>query len=169
MTSLPVRRAQPVDRPALLALWERAVRATHDFLTEPDIEFYRPLVVEILASETLDWWVLAPEAPAPIAFLGLGDGSIEALFVDPAHRGKGHGRRLVAHAQAVLRGDLVVDVNEGNAAARRFYEALGFVVVGRSAVDDWGRAHPLLHLRRDVARAGTEPAPSLEYFGGCRD
>jgi len=33
--------------------------------------------------------------------------------------------------------------------ARGFYEALGFVVVGRSPLDETGRPRPLLHLRRD--------------------
>ena len=43
-----------------------------------------------------------------------------------------------------------MDVNEENQAARGFYEALGFVVVGRSPLDETGRPHPLLHLRREV-------------------
>jgi putative acetyltransferase len=40
-----------------------------------------------------------------------------------------------------------VDVNEQNSAARRFYEACGFVVEGRSELDDQGRPYPLLHMR----------------------
>jgi putative acetyltransferase len=40
-----------------------------------------------------------------------------------------------------------VDVNEQNVAARGFYEACGFVVEGRSEVDDQERPYPLLHLR----------------------
>jgi putative acetyltransferase len=45
-------------------------------------------------------------------------------------------------------GELTVDVNEQNPAACGFYEALGFVVVGRSPVDDDGRPFRLLHMRR---------------------
>jgi putative acetyltransferase len=60
---------------------------------------------------------------------------------------------LVAHAQERLSGAVSVDVNEENAAARSFYEALGFVLVGRSPLDDTGRPHPLLHLRREAPRA----------------
>jgi putative acetyltransferase len=47
-------------------------------------------------------------------------------------------------------GDLTVDVNEQNPAAVGFYEAVGFVVVGRSPLDDAGRPFPLLHMRRPV-------------------
>jgi len=74
------------------------------------------------------------------------------LFLEPAHRGRGGGRRLVAHAQALRGGELTVDVNEQNPAARGFYQALGFAVAGRSPLDADGRPFPLLHMRR--------PAPS---------
>jgi putative acetyltransferase len=57
----------------------------------------------------------------------------------------------VAHAQQLRDGDLTVDVNEQNPAARGFYEALGFVVVGRSPLDDGGRPFPILHMRRQTA------------------
>src|SRR5262249_45036891 len=148
----PLRRMRPSDRDALLALWERSVRATHGFLVEDDIAFYRPLVAEYLAGDTLELWVVADEADQPMGFVALSPGAIDALFLDPAQRGKGHGRRLVAHAQDVLGGPLAVDVNEQNAAARGFYESLGFVVIGRSSHDGLGRPHPLLHMRREAAR-----------------
>jgi len=139
----------PVEQPALLELWERSVRATHAFLDEADIAFYRPLVNEYLLGASARIWVLADAANAPIGFLGLGDHSIDALFLDPSHRGHGFGRRLVAHAQDGQGGALTVEVNEQNSAARGFYEALGFVVVGRSPLDDTGRPFPLLRMRRE--------------------
>ena len=50
--------------------------------------------------------------------------------------------------EAARGGELTVEVNEQNPAACGFYEALGFVVIGRSPVDDDGRPFPLLHMRR---------------------
>lgn len=79
--------------------------------------------------------------------MGLAGDDIAALFLEPARRGQGGGSRLVAHAQGLRAGHLTVDVNEQNPAARGFYEALGFIVVGRSPLDD-GRRFPLLHMRR---------------------
>jgi hypothetical protein len=38
-----IRRARADERLGLLALWECSVRATHTFLAEADIDFYRPL------------------------------------------------------------------------------------------------------------------------------
>ena len=132
----------------LLALWERSVRATHGFLSEADIVGLRPLVAQALGDDRIDLWVLVDAANVPIGFMGLAGDDIAALFLDPEHRGRGGGRRLVAHAQELRGGDLTVAVNEQNPAARGFYEALGFVVTGRSPVDDGGRPFPLLHMRR---------------------
>ncbi|WP_240792475.1 hypothetical protein [Pseudoxanthomonas sp. X-1] len=33
-----IRKAQPEDHPSLLGIWEQSVRASHDFLSEQDIE-----------------------------------------------------------------------------------------------------------------------------------
>ena len=40
-----IRRARAADLDTLVALWERSVRATHEFLTEDDIGALRPLVL----------------------------------------------------------------------------------------------------------------------------
>lgn len=143
-----IRPPRRTERSDLLAIWERSIRATHTFLTEEDITFYRPLTAEILAGDALELWVLANESDTPIGFLGLARDVIEALFLDPAYRRRGGGRRLVEHAQAIGGGALTVEVNEENTAARTFYEALGFEVVGRSPLDPTGRPHPLLQMRR---------------------
>jgi len=129
------------------ALWERSVRATHTFLGDEDVAFYRPLVAQYLGASP-EIWVLVDDRQTPLGFLGLGDASIDALFLEPDHRGRGWGRRFVEHAQQLRPGALTVDVNEQNDSACAFYRALGFVVVGRSAIDETGRHFPLLHLRR---------------------
>ena len=151
-----IRPAEADDHPALLAIWERSVRATHDFLAAADVAFYRSLVGEALAGGSLEVWVLAtPEAP--VGWLGLAGRQIEALFLAPEARGRGGGRRLVAHAQALRGGALTLDVNEQNPAARGFYERLGFAVVGRSALDATGHPFPLLHMRRPAPAEHAEP------------
>ena len=143
-----IRAAQATDAPLLLALWERSVRATHTFLDESDITFYRPLTASYLASGSAELWVIVDGADVPVGFMGLAGQSIDALFLDPEFRGRGGGRVLVAHAQARRGGVLTVDVNEENVAAIAFYDALGFVVTGRSALDDWGRPRPVLRMQR---------------------
>ena len=144
-----VRRAKPADHEAIVALWERSVRATHHFLTEQDVDALRPLVANELTSDTIDWWVLESPTVLLLGFLGFANDSIEGLFIDPDHRGEGCGKTLVAHAQRLAGGSLAVDVNEQNTSAVEFYSALGFSVSGRSPTDGSGRPFPLLHMTRD--------------------
>jgi putative acetyltransferase len=100
--------------------------------------------------------VLVGDDDTAVGFLGYTSDTIEGLFIDPDHTGKGGGKLLVSHAQAMAKGVLAVDVNEQNEAALRFYEGQGFVVVGRSATDSGGRPFPLLHMKR--TNAGTSGA-----------
>ena len=142
------RRARPTDHEAMVALWERSVRATHHFLTEHDIEALRPLVADELTGDAIDWWVLESGTRVLLGILAFANDNIEGLFIDPDHRGEGAGSVLVAHAQRLAGSSLAVDVNEQNEDAVGFYAALGFVVVGRSPTDDSGRPFPLLHMTR---------------------
>ena len=139
-----IRPATFDDRDELLELWQRSVRATHDFLTEEDIKHYHPLVRDG-ALKHLELWILVDEQDTPTGFMALDGRKLEMLFLDPGHLRQGGGSRLVAHARR-LKGALQVDVNEQNLAARRFYEAMGFVLEGRSELDSSGRPFPLLHL-----------------------
>ncbi|UCO97713.1 GNAT family N-acetyltransferase [Metapseudomonas lalkuanensis] len=136
----------PVDRQRLVDVWEGAVRATHHFLSEDDIQFFRPLVRDAY----LDSVRLAclRGADGQIAgFIGTVEDKVEMLFVDPAQHGRGIGRALMDHALAL--GAQSVDVNEQNPQAVGFYLRLGFVQQGRSEVDGAGKPFPILHLRKD--------------------
>jgi len=152
-----IRLARPEDRPLLLGVWERSVRATHGFLTDHDIVSLRPLVARELEGDSVEWWVVASADDLPIGFLGYAPGTVEALFLDPDHRRRGVGTLLVDHARQLAGEPLSVEVNEQNEAARRFYEALGFVVIARSDTDSAGRPFPLLHMRQSARTTATEP------------
>jgi putative acetyltransferase len=143
---MKIRRGLPSDADVLLDIWLRSVRPTHTFLSEEDIQFYLPLVRDYLASAELELWVLCSDSNALMGFLGMSGNKMEALFLAPEFHRCGGGRLLVRHAQA-LKGELIVDVNEQNPTACRFYEACGFVVEGRSELDSTGRPFPLLHMR----------------------
>jgi putative acetyltransferase len=142
--SLRIRPARADDAARLLEVWEAAVRATHHFLSEQDVAFYRGVVRDNYLP-TADLHVAVEEPDRPVGFLGLYESDIEALFVDPDLHGRGVGRALLQHARA-LRPDLTVSVNEQNARARGFYEAMGFRAVGRSETDPEGRPFPLIHM-----------------------
>lgn len=160
---MTIRRATPTDRDALVDIWLRSVRATHTFLSEEDIQSLLPPTRDYLTSDESELWVLCSYSGAVMGFMGMSGSKVEALFLAPEFHRCGGGRRLVRHAQE-LRGELTVDVNEQNPAARRFYEACGFVVEGRSELDDAGRPFPLLHMRLPAPNQvlhPTGPVPSV--------
>lgn len=142
-----IRPALPDDHAILLDVWLRSVRATHTFLTEDDIQGLLPLVRDH-ALPNLELWILCDEQGQPAGFSGLSGSALEALFIAPEFHRRGGGRLLVEHARNA-KGPLTVDVNEQNPSAVRFYEALGFRVVGRSELDGNGLPFPLLHMRDD--------------------
>jgi putative acetyltransferase len=134
------------DYDALVDIWLRAVRATHVFLSEGDIQHFHSLMRAGALAE-LEVWVLCADAAEPVGFMGLSGSKVEALFLAPEFHRRGGGRQLLQHARS-LHGLLTVDVNEQNPAAVRFYEACGFVVEGRSELDSSGLPFPLLHMRQ---------------------
>ena len=94
--SEPEKRPQQlVDQ--LVCVWERSVRASHDFLGEKDVERIKGYVPRaILGVEHL---VVASEDGRPVAFLGAQDGMLEMLFVDAELRGRGIGSALFKREQ----------------------------------------------------------------------
>ncbi|WP_294822498.1 GNAT family N-acetyltransferase [uncultured Flavobacterium sp.] len=124
-------------------VWEASVRATHHFLAEEHILYFRPLIRnEYLKAVKL---FCTKSDGAITGFIGTGPGIIEMLFIRPDARGKGIGRLLTAFSINDL-GVTKVDVNEQNAQAAGFYEKMGFAVVGRSELDGLGLPYPILHM-----------------------
>lgn len=145
-----IRNAGAGESATAIAIWQRAVAATHDFLTPEDFAEIEEMVRGFLPEVPLTF---AVDADGTVAgFMVLSEGHLDALFIDPAAHGRGAGRTLVSHALAQFP-RLVTDVNEQNAGAAAFYERLGFTVAGRSERDDQGRPYPLLHLVHEAAEA----------------
>jgi putative acetyltransferase len=144
--TMNIRRATPADRDELVDIWLRSVRATHTFLSEVDIQSLLPDVRDYLTSDEPELWVLCSDSAEVMGFMGMSESYMESLFLAPEYLRSGGGRLLVRHALD-KHPELTTDVNEQNPEALRFYEACGFVVVGRSELDDAGRPFPLLHLR----------------------
>lgn len=133
------------DYPRIVEVWEASVRATHHFLTEADIQSFKPLVRDGLPHVTK--LACVRDSDGQVAgFIGVVGRKVEMLFIHPAWRGQGIGRRLMMHAITML-GATMLDVNEQNEQAVGFYLRMGFEVVGRSALDSTGKPFPLLHMR----------------------
>lgn len=129
----------------LVDVWERSVRKTHAFLSEGEIAEIKPFVPQALTSvETL---VVAKVDGLPVGFMGVQDGRLEMLFLDPKARGRGLGRALLTYGIEQL-GVNELTVNEQNPQAVGFYEHLGFKTYRRTETDEEGRPYPLLYMRR---------------------
>ena len=129
----------------LLGVWERSVRATHLFLSDGEVRSIREYVPQALfgAAHLL---VAEDEAGAPAAFMGVEDGTLEMLFIDPEERGKGLGSRLLRRGIESY-GVRRLAVNEQNPRAAGFYEHMGFEVFARSETDEQGNPYPILYMR----------------------
>lgn len=141
---MKIDTATRADYSALIVLWEASVRATHHFLPEAEILVLKPLILEHYF-DAVTLHCARTEEGRIAGFCGLCDGKIEMLFVAPAVRGSGVGRRLVEHAISQC-GATLVDVNEQNEQAVGFYHKMEFVVMGRSPLDGQGKPYPLLHM-----------------------
>ncbi|KSB88832.1 acetyltransferase [Caulobacter vibrioides] len=139
------RQSFPDDGDRVVEIWRRAVDATHDFLKPEDRAAIEAEVAGFLP--TAPMWLAVGDDDVAVAFMFVEGAHMQALFVDPDHRGTGVGRNLVTLALA-MQPNLTTDVNEQNAQALGFYERMGFVPTGRSETDGQGRSYPLIHLRK---------------------
>ena len=136
----------PADYDELVSVWEASVRATHHFLKEEDLIFYRKAIhSEYLSSGMLQLFCLKDESGIITGFTGLSEDHIEMLFVSPDNMGQGIGKTLLRFGVDDLNKHKV-DVNEQNDQAIGFYAHFGFRVAGRSAVDSSGKPYPILHM-----------------------
>ncbi|MGF1685083.1 GNAT family N-acetyltransferase [Photobacterium japonica] len=141
-----VENVRPEYYAEMLEVWENSVRATHDFITEDDIAFFKPIIIE-QAFPAVTLRCVKSDSGLILGFVGVHDAKIEMLFVSNDARGKGVGKALLQYAIEQL-GATQVDVNEQNPLATGFYEHMGFNVVSRSPLDDMGKPFPILHMTR---------------------
>lgn len=138
-------RATEKEYPELAELWEASVRSTHHFLSEADIQYYKPLVRDVYFP-AVQLYIIRNKENHICGFLGLSDEWIEMLFIHPSEQGKGYGKALLEYA-VHEKGFRKVDVNEQNAEALRFYLNRGFQVISRDETDAQGKPFPILHMQ----------------------
>lgn len=144
-TTRTISKVKPEEHDILLDIWESSVRATHHFLKEENILFFKQTIHEHKYFELVELACVRDEANKILGFLGTHNDSLEMLFVHPDYIGKGVGKALMNHALEVVKVNKV-DVNEQNERARQFYLNHGFVVIGRDELDGTGKPFPILHM-----------------------
>ncbi|GLK70479.1 GNAT family N-acetyltransferase [Ancylobacter dichloromethanicus] len=139
--------------PDMTDLW---VEAWQEALPEIDFEARRGWLCHRIGSlieegAAIDLALAEGQDGAPGELLGFvcvhpRTGYVDQLVVHPDHWGAGVASRLVAAAVARSPRHLVLDVNEQNERAVRFYEKAGFAVVGHGVNPTSGR--PTLRMER---------------------
>ena len=104
-------------------MWEASVRATHHFLKEEDIAYFKPLILNIYL-DAVQLKCVRSINKKIIGFCGVAAENLEMLFIHPDARGKGIGKALLEHAT----------------------KDLGVVVYNRSELDSSGKPYPILHM-----------------------
>ncbi|OEK03731.1 GNAT family N-acetyltransferase [Roseivirga sp. 4D4] len=143
MTS-PILPVSKEEYPEIVEVWEASVRATHHFLPEADIQYFKPLILNTYL-DAVELRCIKDSEGKVLGFLGVAERSIEMLFMHPSVIGKGLGRQLLNYAIEHFKA-FKVDVNEQNPEAVKFYQHCGFEVVSRSPLDPLGKPYPILHL-----------------------
>nr|WP_293300771.1 acetyltransferase [Allomuricauda sp.] len=139
-----IDRIRKTEYKEVVRVWESSVRATHHFLKEEDIEYFKPLILNTYL-DAVELRCMRNDENNILGFLGVAEQNLEMLFIDPEHRGKGVGKSLLDYAMENLN-VTKVDVNEQNEQAVGFYEHFGFEVIGRSELDSSGKPYPILHM-----------------------
>ncbi|HGM3506381.1 TPA: GNAT family N-acetyltransferase [Clostridioides difficile] len=141
---LEMKQINSTEYEEMLQVWESSVRATHNFLTEKDIESLIPLV-EIGLKE-VEHIVCIKDNDSIKAFIGIDKDKVEMLFIEDKYRGNGIGKKLITYAIDKYNVKYV-DVNEQNKKAVGFYIHLGFKAFDRSEIDGQGNPFPILHMK----------------------
>ena len=136
-----IRTFEPRDMDRLLEIWLSASIKAHDFIDasfwQANIESMRD--VYIPASETF----VIEDSSGVLGFYSLLDSQLAALFVDPAHQGKGFGKQLLDHAKC-LRKELSLSVYKENTPSVGFYTSRGFKRVKEQIDEQTGHAEFLM-------------------------
>ncbi|RKS97371.1 GNAT family N-acetyltransferase [Chryseobacterium defluvii] len=138
-----IRLAEPKDYPGIMEIWESAVKATHDFLTEEDFNYFKEVIPKDYLPN-LDVYLLTENDEAK-GFASVAGSNLEMLFIHNDSRGKGYGKKLYQFMKETT-GLTKVDVNEQNPQAIGFYKKMGFKQMGRSEKDGSGKDYPLIHM-----------------------
>ena len=118
-----IRPYEPEDTDPLIDAWHAASLVAHPFLSA-EIMAQEKLNIRNIYLPNVETWILE-ENSRLCGFLSLIENEVGAIFVHPAHQGKGFGKALMDKA-VELRGSLFLDVFKENSIGRAFYDRYGF-------------------------------------------
>lgn len=143
-----IQKLSSQDYDEVIKIWEISVRATHLFLSQDDIAFYKPIILKYTLPDIELYGIITDKTKQNqkiLGFMGVSSDKVEMLFLNPTYRKKGLGRQLLEFALQRLK-IYKIDVNEENPDALAFYLHMGYQIKFRDEFDGNGKPHPILHL-----------------------
>ena len=122
---ITIRRAAARDAAAVAEVFLASFKATYAFPLAHTDEEVRDWVRDAMTAAPESW--VAVEAGRVVAWMVVGPGELDQLYVAPDRLGRGIGRRLLDVARERSPNGLSLYTFQVNARARRFYERNGFV------------------------------------------
>lgn len=121
-----IRQRRTEDIEPIMDVWRRANALAHPFLTDAYVaqseREIRDLYLPVAETYVLE------DAGKVVGLVALAGNEVAGLFLDPSCHGRGYGKAMLDHAQA-LKGPLKVEVFLANEQARAFYERYGFTTL----------------------------------------
>ena len=150
-----------------VAAWRAAYRGLvpDSFLAALDRDRRTARFRAFLESEAGDTYIIESDNE-PVGHLTIGPcrnadlderavGEIWGIYLAPEHWRRGIGTQVCRRAERMLRqrgfGPIVLWVFEGNASARRFYEAMGYTPDGATKTIEVGVSLPAVRYRKEAA------------------
>jgi putative acetyltransferase len=141
---LSKKKATKKDYETVLNIWEKSAKATHNFLSKEDFDFYKEVIPQHLDYVDLSLWSDGQEI---VGFSGISDSELVMLFLDPDFIGKRYGSYILTELM-LKEGITKIDVNTQNEKAKTFYLNHGFEIVSEDLEDGFGKPYPITHLEK---------------------
>lgn len=81
-----IDKIQESEYPEVVEVWEASVRATHDFLKEEDITYFKPLILNEYL-KAVDLRCVTNNHHKIIGFLGVAEEKLKCFFYIQMHEG----------------------------------------------------------------------------------
>lgn len=136
---------ESADLPNVVDVWEASIRDAHGLVSDAYLQFFKLLVRDELL-RLVELAGVRDTSGVLTGFVATAAERIEALFVHPASRRRGIGRRLALHAINAA-GAAAVDLDAQNVPAIRLFQSVGFTIERRWNVVSLGKTFPMIGMR----------------------
>lgn len=141
-----IRKHEPADLEAILAVWYQASTLAHPFLEEAFVEMVKKAMREVYVPDSETW--VYEEKEEVVGFISMLGNEIGGLFILPGNQGKRIGTQLVDFVQP-SHPILEVEVFAKNAIGYPFYEKYGFQVMKTYLQEESGQEVVRMSFRKN--------------------